>query len=239
MTDDAAVSTAEPMPAAPVTPRPAWRDDPLRMALTIVAVLVLLGVLLGLVWAWWSPAGPPGVELKAGTVQIDESETFAAGDGRFAVLTGGLGLVAALAVWFARSVRGPLVALGLVVGGLLGAWLTATVGHLAGGGTNHGPANTEIPHLPLNVHLTGMILLEAALAALLYSVLAAFAVSDDLGHPDPRRDAARPSAPAWLTGAGADSVQAEDLSQYSRGDGDTPGLAQQDQLPPQDPGQGA
>jgi hypothetical protein len=230
------------------------RNDQLRFAALVVVALIVAGVLIGLLWAWWTPAGPPGVELKAGTVQINESETFAAGDGRFAVLTGLLGLIAPFLAWFARSSRGPWVAFALGLGGLAGAWVAGLVGHLAGGGTNSGPPNTEIPHLPLNVHMTGLIMVEGALAVLVYSVLTAFAVDDDLGRPDPVRDALRPVA---LVGAGygygapspggpvpggptpGDSVQPQNLSQDGWAHGDAPGLAQQYQFPPQDPGQGA
>jgi hypothetical protein len=212
------------------------RNDPLRFAAFIVLALIVVGVVLGLIWAWWTPAGPPGVQLPAGTVQINESETFAAGDGRFVVLTGLVGLLAAFAAWFARPARGPLVAFALGLGGLAGAWVTGLVGHLAGGGTNSGPPNTEIPHLPLNVHMTGLIMVEGALALLLYSILTAFAVDDDLGRPDPTRDALR--APA-LVGSMEGLVQPQHFSQDGWAHGDAPGLPEQDEFPPQDPGHSA
>lgn len=197
----------------------------------MTAALILLGIVLGFVWAAWSPPRPPGVQLSAGTVQINESEAFAAADGRFAVIAAVVGLAAGLVLWRWRTVRGPLVALSLVVGGLAGAWSTATVGHLAGHGTNHGPPQTEIVHLPLSLHLTGLYALEALLAVLVYSVLTAFAVEDDLGRPDPERDAARRRP--------ADLVQPQYVVQHSWAHGDGAGLAQQDELAPQDPSQGS
>jgi len=206
------------------------RNQQLRDAVIVVVGLAVLGAVLGLVWAAWSPARPPGVELSAGTVQLNESESFAGADIRFVLITGVVGLLAGLLMWFRRDSRGPLVALALCVGGLAGAGLTALVGHIAGGGTNSGPPNTEIPHLALSVHLTGFYLFEALLASLVYSLLVAFAVADDLGRPDPVRDRMRPPPPQL--------IQPQYVVQYPWTDGDRPSLPQQDQFPPQDPSQG-
>lgn len=233
-----------------VTPAPAsqeslgsWgaRSDEVRAALTVVVALLAVGVVLGLLWAWWSPDGPPGGVLKAGTIQINESETFAAADGRFAVLTVAVGVIAGISLWFARSVRGPLIALALAVGGFLAAEVTAEVGHLVGGGTNHAKVGSLIPHLPLSVHLSGLLMFEGAAAVLIYSVIAAFAVHDDLGRPDPTRDALRP--PVTVAGyqpqfASPASVPVEagleqPTGQHAGLDGDAAGLPQQHDLPPQ------
>ena len=209
------------------------RREQLRAGAVVVAALAVLGALLGLVWALWSPARPPGVQLPAGTVQINESESFAAGDMRFAIITGVVGLVAGLALWFRRETRGPAMGAALILGGLAGAGLTELVGNLVGGGTNDGPPQTAIPHLPLSLHLHGLYLFEALLAVLVYSMLVAFAVDDDLGRPDPVRDGFRPPPP------GLGLVQPQYLLQYGRTDGDGPGFPQQGQFPPQDPGQRA
>lgn len=227
------------------------RNDELRAAATVTAALIVLGAVLGFVWAAWSPARPPGVQLPAGTVQINESEAFAAGDGRFAIIAAVVGLAAGIGLWWWRSVRGPWIALALVAGGLAGAWTMEKVGHAAGGGTNSGPPQTAIRHLPLDLHMTGLYALEALLAVLVYSVLVAFAVDDDLGRPDPERDAARRTVPAGWPGQ-PDSpaqpeppaqpdplVQPEYLVQNAGAHGDGAGLPQQGQLPTQDPGQGA
>jgi hypothetical protein len=208
------------------------RNEQLRAAVIVFVGLVVLGAILGLVWAWWSPPRPPGVQLPAGTVQINESESFAAGDMRFAIITGLVGILAGVAIWFRREMRGPVTALALCLGGLAGAGLTSVVGNVVGGGTNKGPANTEILHLPLSLHLHGFYLLEGLLAALIYSILVAFAVDDDLGRPDPVRDQLRAKPVV------DDLVQPQYLLQYRGADGDGAGLPQQDQLPPQDPGQG-
>jgi len=221
---------------SPVAVAPSADTRAQQVAAAVVTVgLIALGAVLGLVWAWWSPARPPGARIPGGTVQINESEAFAAADGRYALITAVVGLLVGGLVWIRRSSRGPWVAAALVVGGLAGAWVMAEVGHLVGGGTNGGPLYTTtghlIDHLPLSLHMTGLFAVEALLAVLVYSVLAAFAVEDDLGRPDADRDAAR--------GLGQQLVAPQYLVQYSGAYGDGAGLPQQGQLPPQDPAHGA
>jgi hypothetical protein len=215
------------VPAAALTDRQMQQ----RAALVITAGLIVLGALLGLLWAGWCPPRPPGVETSTGTVQINESEAFAAADGRFAAITAIVGLAVGGALWTRRSIRGPWVALALAVGGLAGAWLTAEVGHLVGGGTNSGPPQTEIPHLPLTVHSTGLYAVEGLLAVIVYAIFTAFAVENDLGRADPERDAARREPSVGL-------VQAQHLVQYGGAYGDGAGFAQQGEFPPQNPGEG-
>ena len=157
--------------------------EPLRAALVVVAVLAVLGVALGAVWSWWSPPRPIGFVIAAHAVQPDETESFVAGDGRFAVLTVLAGLAAAAVVWFVRGLRGPAAVSALAVGGLLGAWLTAVVGHALGGGSSTGPNQSLIDHLPLEVHMHGLLVIEAAVAVLAYGLFVAFAASDDLDVP--------------------------------------------------------
>ena len=195
------ISSSTPA-AVPV--RPARRLSPagaaqLRTGAVIVLALAVIGVVLGLVWLWWSPARPIGFVIAPHAVQPDETEAFVAADGRFAALTAGVGLLAGVVVWCLRSVRGPVAALALAVGGLAGALLTETVGHAFGGGASSGKTQTVITHLPLSVHMTGLRVLEAAAAVVVYGLLVSFAASDDLGRPDRSRpDHSRldPSRPA-------------------------------------------
>jgi len=203
-------------------------------AAVVTGGLIVLGAVLGLVWAAWSPARPPGARIPGGTVQINESEAFAAADGRFALITAVVGLAAGGLLWYRRSSRGPWVAAALGVGGLAGAWVMAQVGHLVGGGTNNGALYTRIDHLPLTLHMTGFFGVEGVLAVLVYSVLAAFAVDDDLGRPDPARDSAR-GVPAYQNQYFDRSVAPEYLVQYGGTDGDRAGLPQQGEFPTQDP----
>lgn len=180
------------VPGVPSAPPRSFRRrwapaEDLRAGAVVVAVLAVLGVLLGVVWQWWSPPGPLGFVVAPGAIQPDETEAFVAADGRFAVLCGAVGLVAGFVVWRRRGLRGPVAVLALAVGGLAGAVLTALVGHLLGGGSDSGRPNSLLRELPLSVHMRGLLLLEAALAVLVYVVFASFAAADDLGRPDPDR----------------------------------------------------
>jgi len=200
--------------------RPETRTD-LRFAALVAGALAVVGALLGLVWMAWSPAQPKAFVYAPGKeFTYEESEAWVASDGRFFVLTAVTGLVAALLVWFRVRNRGPLPLLGLIVGGLAGAYLTWYVGYLTGGGTSTGKLNTIIEHLPLSLHTHGLVFVEPALAALLYGMLVAFATHDDLGRPDPVRDA--------LVSVGLD-----DHPQYGWGDRDAPGALQKGDFPAQ------
>jgi hypothetical protein len=165
-----------------------------RAAALVVLALAGVGALLGLVWQSWSPPGPAALIFPNG-VQPDETEAWAAADGRFAILVAAVGATAALVTWCVRSVRGPAVVLALAAGGLGGAALTAWVGHLV-----RGPADVVgctlasgqkigcTRHLTLSLHMDALLYLEPALALLLYAMLVSFAARDDLGRPDSLRD---------------------------------------------------
>ena len=192
----------EESPAAPPT-RPD-RVAALKASGLLVAAMAVVGALLGIVWEAWSPPGPAGAVLAHG-IQADESEAFIAGDGRFALITVIVGIAAGLVAWYVRpfrAVRGPLIALALAVGGVAGAALTEWVGYLLrGSGTTFGCAAATgkcIDHLTLTVHMHALLLVEAIVALLVYSLFAAFAVSDDLGRSELEPSAERepPAVPA-------------------------------------------
>jgi hypothetical protein len=203
---------------------PAWRP-----AAVVTLAMVLAGVALGAIWSAWSPAGPRGGILKAG-IQADETESFVAGDGRFALLTGVVGVLAALGVWYLRQQRGSLLALALGVGGLGGSLVADGIGHLIRGSGNTYPCGTDtgkcVEHLPLWVQMHGLLFLQAALAVLVYSLFVAFAVDDDLGRPDPVREARRTA-----------SVGPQGGVQYAGSDGYGPRTPDEDHFPTQYPDQ--
>jgi len=161
-----------------------------RVAGAVVGALAVLGAVLGWVWSAWSGPQQRAYVIAPGKLYpFDEVETMAGADGRYLVLVGLTGLVAgAVLYWWRRADRGPLLAVALGAGGLAGAALTWWIGYLTGGGTYDGRPKTVIPHLPLSLHMRGLLLIEPALAMLVYGMLAAFAASDDLGRPDPRRE---------------------------------------------------
>jgi hypothetical protein len=193
----------------------------LRFAALVAFGLAVLGAVLGLIWTAWSPAQPKAFVYAPGkSFTYEESEAWVATDGRFLVLTGALGLIAAVLVWFRLRNRGPLVLLALIAGGLGGAYLTRYVGYLTGGGHYTANVNTIITHLPVSLHIAGLVFVEPAIAALVYGMLVAFATHDDLGRPDPVRDELL-------------SVVPGDHPEYGWGDRDAAGALQQGDLPPQ------
>lgn len=224
------------VPARPAPRRPDTRQ--VRAAAMLFVALAAVGCLLGPLWAWWSPPGPLGERIPAGII-ADETEAFIAADGRFALLTTVVGFVAAIAMWFARSVRGPLTVAALGLGGLLGAVLTDVVGRAVRGSTpavRIGAHVYRIDHLPLQVHATGLLFLEGAAAVLGYGLFVAFTAHDDLGRPDPVRDALVDSdhpASARPGSAQPGSVQPGREPDDGGGDGDAASSLQEREFPPQ------
>jgi uncharacterized membrane protein YeaQ/YmgE (transglycosylase-associated protein family) len=191
------------------------RSAELKACAVLIGVLAVLGAALGIVWEVWSPPGPAGAVLEHG-IQADESEAFIGGDGRFALITVVVGLIAGVVAWRARpfkQARGPYLAIALALGGVVGAALTEWVGNaLRGAGNTLACASatrTCIDHLPLSVHMHALLLTEAVAALLVYSLFVAFAVADDLGRSDPgrvspsRAPADRPQLPAPVGSIGS------------------------------------
>lgn len=197
-----------------------------RVAAWFTLALLLVGAAVGVVWSTWSGpqqrafVGDGQVIARGRIYPFDEVETMAAADGRYAAIVAALGLVAALVAWTYRAAnRGPLVVSALLVGGLGGAALTWFTGYLTGGGTYDGKPGTTIDHLPLTLHMPGLVLVEPAVALLLYGLMVAFAARDDLGRADPVRHRV--------------SVRARQHAEYRGGHRDGPGAPQQGGLPPQ------
>ena len=152
----------------------------------VIAGLGLVGIVLGLIWGWWSPPGPLARRVPGGTV-TDETEAFVATDGRYLVLVAVAGLVAGGALWWQTRRRGPLAVWALALGGLAGAALTELAGRLTGGGSFDTVQGGFIRQLPVSLHMKGLLFVEPALAVLVYGLFVAFANHDDLGRPDPYR----------------------------------------------------
>jgi hypothetical protein len=162
-----------------------WLRKDVRAGALFALALAAIGAALGPLWAWWAPSRQPGYVIAPHLIQpVGESESFIAGDGRYAVLTLGVGLLAGAAAWTRRSVRGPVVAVAVALGALAGGLLTEFVGHRLGGGRDHGAVNTIVAHLPLTVHAHALRVVEPLAAVLVYAVCAAFAGPDDLGVGD-------------------------------------------------------
>jgi hypothetical protein len=211
------------MPQDEPPPRSATDDTlvDLRVAAVLVVALAVLGAALGPLWSAWSGSQQRAYVIGPGQLYpYDEVETMAAADGRYLLIVAVVGLGAAMFGWWARAAsRGPLVLLALGVGGLAGAALTWSIGYLTGGGTYDGKAGTTISHLPVTLHMHGLVFVEPAIATLLYGLFVAFAARDDLNRADPVRERV--------------SVGAGHHPQHGWGDGDRAGPLQQRDLPPQ------
>jgi hypothetical protein len=158
----------------------------------VVAALALVGVPLGLIWQAVSPRGA-GLVLQSGAIIPDETEALIGTDGWFALLTGVVGLIAALVVWTRRPWRGPATVVALALGGVVGALVTALVGHLTGGGQSTGKAGALLT-LQVSLHAMGLLFLDAAIAVLVYGLLVLYD-RDDLGRTESARIRNQPTTP--------------------------------------------
>lgn len=196
-------------------------------ALVLAGVAAALGAPLGLLW--WALA--PQVELiklDSGVYPTDsEPEGYFADDGWFILLGAGMGVLLGVAAWMlARRHRGPLIALGLVIGSVAGGVLAAWLGHrfgLAGYERllREAPAGTRL-YRPVNLRIAdvglwqgflpkvrGTPLIPAFAAASMYTLLAAInpwpslraeqhvgALADALGAAELSSDSPAPPAPS-------------------------------------------
>jgi Protein of unknown function (DUF2567) len=163
------------------------RDD-LRLAAVTIAALAVVGALAGLLWSAWSRTATRGLVYTKTAIIPDQTEGFISTDGRFVVITAAIGIIAGLIAWRLRTRRGPVTVAGLAVGAVVGAGLTDLIGHLVGGGTTKGTVGTVLARLPLQVHATGALFVEAALAVAVYMLWAAFVRPDDLGRGSVRTE---------------------------------------------------
>ena len=113
-----------PAPRAPGTPL--WHD--VRAGLLTVAVTVLVGAPVGLLWAAVAPRVQ--VEVDGDDVQVVDTagDGFIAVDAWFFAAVAVAGLVGGVLAWWLGRAHGPGVVLGLAVGGLAAAWIASRVG---------------------------------------------------------------------------------------------------------------
>lgn len=216
---DGAVVPA-PVPAwpdlgQPVGPRNAWRREA-WWALAVAAVVSLLGFPLGMLWSAITPKvevvmTPQGVWYA----QTRRFEEAVAADGWFVFLTAGAGAVMAIAVWLiARRYRGPVILLGLTVGSVACAVIAAWLGHRIGlaqyqrlahsaavGRHFFRPADLGTKRIGLWFGVLpwaqGAVLLQAAAAVSLYTMLAGFHRAPSLRDDDARSRPAPPVSSDW------------------------------------------
>jgi hypothetical protein len=179
-----------------------WRSRP-AAAVIVAVTLAICGAALGALWAWIAPPIHTITALTRSGERVDaflgtEADNLFVAAAMLIGLLCMLAIVAAVAVWQLRAHRGPVLAtalwIGLIAAGASAAGVGAALAHWRYGAPDHqGVALTqenrvhyftEAPgafagHGPLQIAVT--LLLPAALAALIYSVLAAAAPRDDLG----------------------------------------------------------
>jgi hypothetical protein len=187
-----------------------WRRE-LVWALAVTVVVTLLGFPLG--WAWSAVAPKVQVVMTAQGVWYAATPRFeegAAGDGWFVFITAGAGVLLAIAVWVvARRYRGPVMLLALAVGSVAGAVIAAWFGHRLGiagyerwlrtatvGQHFHKPADVGAKRVGLWFGFVplaqGAVLLQAAAAVTLYTMLAGFHRAPSLRDEDGRAAVAPP-----------------------------------------------
>ncbi|MBV9823320.1 MAG: hypothetical protein JO144_13860 [Actinobacteria bacterium] len=152
----------------------------LRPLALLVTVQLLCGAVAGLVWWAWSPQS---VSYLIGGqppfVVPDESESQVAGDGRFVLMSIGLGMVFGLVAWRLRALRGPVVLATLAVAGLLSSLLARTVGELLPSGTPARQVDAAF-HPQLTLHSPAALAVQAFFGVLVYTALAGLSADGEL-----------------------------------------------------------
>jgi len=161
-----------------------------RLALMIVlGALLVLGVLQGLLWAAVAPGVPYKVlaDGRFGPLPTTSTYYFVAA-AIFALSGMVIGIVAAAAAWQVRSARGWQMLVTVVGGSLVGATVGWLVGELLAGGVDPatiGPTATDsIVTAPATTGTALVVLAQPALAATVYTFLAAWNGHPTLDRPD-------------------------------------------------------
>jgi hypothetical protein len=192
------------------------RTSRARAIIVVTLGLVLTGVLVGVLWAWIAPSIHAVVAVNRAGERVhdylgSESENFFIAPFLLLGLLNTVAVVAAVLVWLWRVHRGPGMVVGLCLGLMAAAAAAAGVGALLVrlrygaldfdtvpllANADHGLTYViEAPPVffartPLQALAT--LLSPAAVAALVYALIAAGDARDDLGA-DPAAD--RPSSP--------------------------------------------
>lgn len=174
-----------------------------RAAVTVVAGLALTGAVIGALWAWLAPSIHGVVALTKSGERVrahlgNEADHFFVAAFLMIGMLCVMAVVAAVLVWQWRAHRGPLMVSALGLGSAVAAGVAAGVGavlvHWRYGtiDINSAPISPEhrvhyvieappvfFGHTPLLIALT--ILFPAAIAALVYALIAVSIPRDDLG----------------------------------------------------------
>jgi hypothetical protein len=199
----AAMSHSGEEPIAAMSHIAAPRISRRRASLIVVVGLAVAGALIGALWAWMAPPIRGVVALTRAGERVkaylgNEADHFFIGAFLLAGLVVVLGIVSAVLVWQWRVHRGPVMVAALTIGSAAAAGAAAGVGAVLVrwrygtvdvAGAPISPEHrvhyiTEAPpvffgHTPLLIAAT--ILFPAAMAALIYALVAVSTSRDDLG----------------------------------------------------------
>jgi hypothetical protein len=170
------------------SPRP-WRRT-LSVSVAVATSIAVLGVLLGLAWAWLAPTVPVVNGGAAGVLVTDPSpEQYIAADGWFTLLGLGFGLVVTIGAWLAlRRDRGPFLLIGVVGGTFLaGRWVAPAIGEFLGRDAYERWQDTAAQGAtylaPPELQSLGPKLVPAFVAAIVLTLLAGWSNDPDLDLP--------------------------------------------------------
>jgi hypothetical protein len=186
---------AVPLDYVPVIDEPVVRTTPRDWLIEIVSALVvavvLTGLGAGLAYVWEAVSPRTVLEMSAnGAVYTEPNpEGYVAGESVYLLMTAGLGIVSAVAVWLLmRRRRGPIMLTGLAIGSVAGATLMAWLGQRIGLEEYRqlltgAPVGTRF-EIPVKVYsaiidlagfkIQGAVLVQAMIAVAIYTFLAGF-----------------------------------------------------------------
>jgi hypothetical protein len=186
-----------------------------RAAVTVVVGLTLAGAVMGALWAWIAPPVHGVVALTKSSERVhaylgNEADNFFIGAFLLVGLVVAVAVIAAVLVWQWRPHRGPVLGAALAIGSVAAAGAAAGVGALIArsrydivdvAGAPVSPEHrvyyvTEAPpvffaHSPLLI--AASVLFPAAMAALVYALMAVSTSRDDLGGWPPEEPAVSPT----------------------------------------------
>jgi hypothetical protein len=208
--------TWAPPADAPPADAPPERPDPPTPARSTATVVVLVlavaavGPVLGLVWAAVAPEVPLTMTEGGPVFTSTQPEEFIAADGWFMLLGSAFGVLAAIAVWLVgRRVRGPVgllaAAAGTVAAAALAWWVGRQIGLAAYEQAQQTAAVGASLERPNDLRiaqarwwppaLSGVLLIPALVAAVTYTLMAAWSRFSSLREEWP--DEPDRSGPQW------------------------------------------
>lgn len=142
-----------------------------RTSAGLVLLLAAAGVGVGALWWWLAPVAQVRIEADGGFLTQTQPQQFVVADAWFALLTAGVGVVAALGVWWWVRVQRYGAVVGLAVGGGFGAvvaWQTGEwLGRVDVEALAGAPVGT-VADVALRLGMHGLLLVEPVTALLVW-----------------------------------------------------------------------